>query len=342
MSDFNPNNVGVANGSYFALPYSFSESKTILISVPWDVTVSYGKGAAEGPAAIMESSTQVDLFDERISDCWETKIATVKTEDTIAELNKSTGAIASNIIEALEAGASEESQSALLSVVNEESVRLNSYVYAMSDELMKQGKLVGLVGGDHSTPLGSIKAVGENVGDFGILHLDAHADLRNAYEGFTYSHASIMYNTLKEVPQLSSLVQVGIRDYCEDEMNIIKTDERITLFSDFEMKKALYKGENWDKICDNIIAALPSKVYVSFDIDVLSPENCPGTGTPVPGGLSYSQVDYLLYKLYESGKQIVGFDLVEVSPTLGGEINGNIGARILYRLAVFATRSNKF
>src|SRR5690606_19124611 len=116
-------------------------------------------------------------------------------------------------------------------------------VYESSLALLKQGKKVGLIGGDHSTPLGFIKALAAVHGSFGVLQIDAHADLRKAYEGFTYSHASIMYNVLEMIPEVSKLVQVGIRDYCEEEkLYIDQNPERIRTWFDQEIKEKQFEG----------------------------------------------------------------------------------------------------
>jgi len=226
--------------------------------------------------------------------------------------------------------------------VNHGTLMLRDWVYEMTRNLLKEGKLVGLVGGDHSTPLGLIKALGEVHPDFGILQIDAHADLREAYEGFTYSHASIMYNVLKEVPQMSRLVQVGIRDYCDEELELINNNqERISTFFDSNIKERMYEGEHWKAICNDIIKALPDKVYISFDIDGLDPKLCPDTGTPVPGGFEMDQIFYLFKQLHLSGKTIIGFDLNEVScgeHTTDG-IDAIVGARVLYKMCNFLTAS---
>src|SRR5690606_13345614 len=121
--------------------------------------------------------------------------------------------------------------------------------------------------------------------NFGLLQIDAHADLREAYEGFKYSHASIMYNVLNEIPQVQKLVQVGIRDYGDDELTMIRTEKnRVVTFFDRDLKEAEYEGQTWKALCEQIVDELPQNVYISFDIDGLDPKLCPNTGTPVPGG----------------------------------------------------------
>ena len=170
----------------------------------------------------------------------------------------------------------------------------------------------------------------------------AHADLRDAYEGFTCSHASIMHNAL-QLPQVSRLVQVGIRDYCGAEVELAqRSGGRVVQFDDYKLARNAFEGVAWGTQCDAIIEQLPENVYVSFDIDGLSPDNCPGTGTPVPGGLSYREAVYLLARLAESGRRIVGFDLTEVSPADNdGEWNANVGARVLYKLCNLTLKTKK-
>jgi agmatinase len=175
--------------------------------------------------------------------------------------------------------------------------------------------------------------------EFGILQIDAHADLREAYEGFTYSHASIMYNALK-LKQVKRLVQVGIRDIAESEVELVRSSNgRIITFYDTMLKDALYKGASWKKQCKKIIAQLPQKVYISFDIDGLDPKLCPGTGTPVPGGLEFEEALYLIRALVNGGHKIIGFDLCEVAPG-NSQWNGNVGARLLYKLCNLMYVSN--
>jgi agmatinase len=178
-----------------------------------------------------------------------------------------------------------------------------------------------------------IQALAEQNENFGILQIDAHADLREAYEGFEFSHASIMYNALK-IKQVQKLVQVGIRDYCEEELNLIKnSSDRIKTFFDRDIKYAQYNGDSWDRICNRIVSELPDKVYLSFDIDGLDPKLCPNTGTPVAGGFEAEQVLYLLERLVNSGKKIIGFDINEVSPgDEGGDWDANVAARLLFRI----------
>ncbi|NEP08697.1 MAG: agmatinase family protein [Symploca sp. SIO2C1] len=335
QASFNPNGITIPNGCFFGFPYGVEEAAIVLLPVAWDVTTSYREGAANGPQAILDASVQLDWYDFDLPQAWQTKCGTIPMNSDIQEQNRAIRAIAKLIIEHLESGGKVDDHAIAkqLATVNQASATLNHWVYTQSLELLEQGKLVGIVGGDHSVPLGLMQALAQKYEDYGILHIDAHADLRQAYEGFTYSHASIMHNALK-LPQISRLVQVGIRDVCEAEMAMVKSDERIVMFDDWQLKANTYQGIPWATQCDKIISNLPDKVYISFDIDGLNPSYCPNTGTPVPGGLEFNEAIYLLRSLVQTGKRIIGFDLCEVAPgELGDEWDGNVGARVLYKLA---------
>lgn len=177
-----------------------------------------------------------------------------------------------------------------------------------------------------------------------MLHVDAHADLRVAYEGFVWSHASIMDNVLKRTP-LQRLVQVGLRDLCaEEHARIERSAGRVHATYEHELATHEMAGRPFVELAGRIVDALSDEVYVSFDIDGLDPRYCPNTGTPVPGGLSYRQALALLDAVHRSGRRVVGFDLCEVSP--GPDANeatdswdANMGARLLYRLSALALTS---
>ncbi len=342
-SNFDPNGVAQPNGNFFALPYTIDEAEIVLISVPWDVTTSYKAGASRGPQAIMEASAQVDLFDFNIRDSWKIKIATHPFNEGIYSRSGELRVDAEHVIHYLEEGgiiADDKLVQKRLERIEQASEEVMEWLRFHSLEYLDKGKLVGVVGGDHSVPLGLIKALSSRYDSFGILHIDAHADLREAYEGFTYSHASIMYNVLHQVDNVERLVQVAIRDLCEEEMNLIENDSRIALFSDNAISERQFAGQTWEQQCRKIVDALPQNVYISFDIDGLSPELCPGTGTPVPGGLSFQQTTFLLKTLACSGKRIIGFDLNEVAPREGDEWDANVGARLLHKLCCFTYLAN--
>ncbi len=336
---FDPNGVGVANGNYYGLPFDASEADLVLVEAPWDVTVSYGDGTADGPEAIREASTQLDLYDADYPDAWRRGIAAMQPDELMREQSRVWRAEAKRVIDALEAGEADGSTSDLLAAINRACEQMNEQVYQKVARLIDQGKLVGLVGGDHSAPYGAVRAVAERYDSFGVLHFDAHRDLREAYEGFNYSHASIMYNLLRDVPQVERLVQVGVRDFCDAEQELADREERVVSFTDRALSHARYAGKTWAEQCSEIVEQLPQQVYVSFDIDALEVQYCPTTGTPVVGGLSFNEAAYLIWRVVESGRRIIGFDLVEVAPSEEGHIDEMVGARMLYKLCCATLKS---
>ena len=344
ISNFDPNSAGNPNNNIFGLPFSEEESSVVLLPVPWEVTVSYTAGTARAAEHIAKASLQVDLIDSDNREGWKHGFFMRDLDKKILMKSDYLRKEAELFINYICQGEEMEDNKFMCKIikeVNEGSEFLNQWVYGQTIDLLKQGKRVGLIGGDHSTPFGFMKAIGEVFGDFGVLQIDAHCDLRKAYENFTYSHASIMYNALSEIPQLRKLVQIGIRDYSPGEFDFINQNaERVATFFDHDIKEKMYEGQTWKKIAGEIIDHLPQKVYVSFDIDGLDPKLCPHTGTPVQGGFETEQVFYLFRKILESGRQLVGFDLSEVgiSPN---EWDENVGARILFKLCNLMVAENR-
>lgn len=342
INNFDPNGLGDANNNIYGLPFTTEEAEVVIVPVPWEVTVSYSAGTALGPQAIFNASFQVDLFDPKINDAWKIGIAMEPVSDDVASKSESLRRKSEAYISMLEEGESPETNSKMQDIqdfINAESLKLNQWVKNKSLSYLDKNKIVALLGGDHSTPLGLMQALAEKHSSFAILQIDAHADLRDAYEGFEFSHASIMYNAIK-IPQVSKLVQVGIRDYCEFEYDVIKKSAgRIVTFFDRDIKHKQYEGTTWGTLCNEIIAQLPNEVYISFDIDGLDPKLCPNTGTPVAGGFEFEQVLMLIEKLVDSGRKIIAFDINEVAPG-GDEWDANVGARLLYRIANMAAKSN--
>jgi agmatinase len=329
---FDPDAAGKPGSGIFGLPFSREESRIIILPVPFDATTSYGHGTHRGPAAVQLASMQVDLYDRRFGRIYERGIFLEKASERIAALSSEARMIALPIIEK---GGAEAGDHGAIAAVDSAGEEINRYVYEQTRRTLGEGRAPGLLGGDHSTPLGAIRACAEHAGELGILQLDAHMDFREVYEGFRWSHASIMYNVLMEVPQVTRLVQVGIRDFGEGEMDFgIEQGRRVETFFDDAWAGELAEGSaTFVDLCRRAIADLPPKVYISLDIDALEPGLCPNTGTPVPGGLSFNQMVILLDVLKRSGRRIVGFDLVEVSPgDEAGEWDANVGARVLYKL----------
>lgn len=341
IDSFNPNDIGAADNNIFGLPFTPEDASLVIIPVPWEVTVSYSAGTAKGPEAVYEASYQVDLFDPFVKDAWKLGVAMLPVNKKISQTSNKLRKKAEQYIDLYSAGKSADKHKGMRAIqqeVNKACSKLNAGLKKQALSLMSEGKIVALLGGDHSTPLGLMQAVAERFGSFGILQIDAHADLRDAYEGFTFSHASIMFNALK-ITEVSKLVQVGIRDYCEDERIISDTDTRVKTFFDADLKRASYEGTTWKQQCETIVASLPDTIYLSIDIDGLDPKLCPNTGTPVPGGFEFEQVVYLIEQVVRSGKKIVAFDINEIAPGKD-EWDANVGARLLYKVANMCMVSN--
>jgi len=326
---YDPDQAPLADAGLFGLPFTPDDARLVIVPVPWDATTSYRPGTSRGPDVIRTASHQLDLYDPELGEPWRAGIAMLPIPDDVRAWNAAARAHAERVIEVGGRIDGDPALQAALAEVNRASARVDDRVHAEVSALLDRGKLVGVLGGDHSVPFGAIKAHAER-GDFGILHVDAHADLREAYEGFMRSYVSIMFNVLRELPAVTRLVQVGIRDLAVTEGKRIDGQRVITHFD------ADLHDTPWRDTCRAIAAELPQRVYISFDIDGLDPALCPSTGTPVPGGLSFNQACALIRHVAQAGKTIIGFDLNEVGPE---EWDGNVGARVLYKLCGWALRS---
>lgn len=344
MTDFDPNGVGVANGNIFGFPYSEEEASIVIIPIPWDVTASYGKGTSNGPNAILDASTQLDFFHPNLDKAYNTKVFMAPISNEWKEINDHCCELSIEYISFLEEKGEEIAMKKYQSQIDE----INAVHLALKENLkqrclgiLESGKIPAVLGGEHSTPLGLIEALNEKYEHFGILQIDAHADLRVAYEGFNQSHASIMDNVLKKCSNMRKLVQVGIRDISEREVHYSHSEDRIKTFYDWDLKSDQYEGKTWKEQVEEIINNLPHFVYISFDIDGLRPELCPSTGTPVIGGFDLHEVSYLFFKLVASGRTIIGFDLNEVAPGEKGDWDANVGARALWQLVCATEKSRR-
>ena len=343
IQSFDPNGPALADANVFGLPFNEEESDIVIVPVPWEATVSYGGGTTKGPEAILEASMQVDLYHAEFPELWKRGIYMQDVPAALYKKSKETRKKAEKIIASLYDGKKVDKDPGLrklLSEVNEGSAGMIAAVKKTCSDLLKKGKLVGMVGGDHSTPMGFFQALAEKYPSYGILQIDAHMDLRKAYEGFTWSHASIMYNAL-QLKQVKKLVQVGIRDFCKEEADYVKnSNKRVEVFSYADVAAKRYEGITWKKQCEQIIQALPEFVHISFDIDGLDPKLCPNTGTPVAGGFEFHEITYLLSMLAKSKKKIISFDLNEVSQGKD-DWDGNVGARMLFHLCGVLAASSR-
>lgn len=332
ISKFNPNENGLYNHGIFGLPFLPKESELVIIPIPWEATVSYIGGTASGPEAILKSSQQIDLYDPIYPDGWKQGIAMLDIPSDIFYKNKQ---IREKVEEYLLKYSHENIDEKLQKEINKECGLLNNYVKRTALNLLNENKFVGIVGGDHSVALGFVEALSDKYDEFGILQIDAHSDLRQAYEGLEFSHASISYNFLKN-NSVKKIVQIGVRDISFVENETINSENyrsKISVFTDYQIKKNIFEGSTWSKQCDKIIKKLPKNVHISFDIDGLMPSLCPNSGTPVPGGFSLEEIVFLFERILSSGKKIIGFDLCEVAPGID-EWDGNVGARVLYKLCL--------
>ena len=313
---FDPNAAASPDSGIFGLDDTPEAAGVVLVPAPFEATTSYGGGTSQGPAAILRASRQVDLFDVETGKPYEAGICMLPAPSFPQPAGREPAS------------------------VNPVSRQVNAWVRDTCIKWLSHGKIVGTIGGDHSISFGAIAAHAERYPGLGVLHFDAHADLRHAYEGFEHSHASIMDNVVRRT-KIDRLVQVGIRDLCEEEHRAIAGSKgRIVAFYDAELAQSRFAGETWAQQCARIVAALPGLVYVSFDIDGLDPALCPHTGTKVPGGLSFQMATSLIGAVVKSGRKLVGFDLTEVAPaTDGSEWDENVGARILYKLIGWSVKS---
>lgn len=334
--DFDADAAATGDG-LFGLPTPVDRAALVVIPVPFDATTSYRAGTADGPAAVLEASRQVDLEDLQFGAIWRHGIAMLPVPRAISLLSRRARRAAEPIIRAGGVQRSDRAHARAVRSVNEAGESVRAHVGRETDRILDRGAIPALLGGDHSTPFGLIEALARRHPGLGVLQIDAHADLRDCYEGFEWSHASIFHNVMTRLPGVAKLVQVGVRDVGAKELDFMRRSRgRVRCFTDPAMRARMVRGGakgSWDSICREIVRALPKRVHISFDIDGLSPELCPGTGTPVPGGLSFPEACHLLEVLARSGRTVVGFDLCEVAPRRDdGEWNANVGARMLYKL----------
>ncbi len=318
----------------FGLSTKYEDAHIVVIPVPWEVTTSYGSGASLGPEAILKASPQLDLYSyDKDNKIKKSPIFFLSIDKTLKNKNLEMKKLSQDIIATLDKGESlSPQQHNNLNAINGESESVNTYVYTQAQKIMEDGKTPVVVGGDHSSPYGLIKLLSEKQEAYEILHIDAHLDLRDSYQGFKHSHASIMKNVLGLNNPPKNITSIGIRDFCEEEMNIVKSN-KLNCLTDFELANQLFAGKSFQACIQEHLSVIKHPVYISFDIDGLSPDFCPNTGTPVAGGLSFNQALFVLNWVKQHHK-VIGFDLCEVSPSpdLNDEWDGNVGARILFNL----------
>ena len=319
----------------FGFNSTFDNSSIILIPAEWEVTSSYYSGASNAPKSINHASKQIDFgqFNQINLNQYGVCMLDFDAEWTIKHSILKSKAL--SVIQSLNNGGIINQGDALYRDIQHINKGCHDFLSNLEDVItlnLELNKFVGLVGGDHSISIGYLNALSKRYDSFGVLHIDAHMDLRESYQGFDYSHASVMHHALS-LPQISSITQLGIRDFSDDELKIVESNQtRFSSFYDKDIQAQLFNGISWHDICCSILDSLPKTLYISFDIDGLEQHYCPNTGTPVPGGLSFAQIDYFLCLLKQSDKLIIGFDLVEVCDD-DRHWGPNIASRLLYRLS---------
>ncbi len=343
LSNYDPNSVSNPNNNIFGLPTNEDNARLVIVPIPWEVTVSYGSGTARAPEAMLKASYQIDLFDAEMPEAWKQGFYMRPVDKKILMKSDYLRKEAELYIDYISKGedlSANQFMCKALKEVNEGGIFLNNWVYEQTKFLLQKNKLVGILGGDHSAPMGYLKAIGEKHGNYGILQIDAHCDLRDTYEGFYYSHAGIMFNVLREIPQVEKIVQVGVRDYSQSELEYVSNSEsKVITYFDKDIKTRQFEGDTWKNIAEEIVSRLPKNVFISFDIDGLDRKLCPHTGTPGPGGFEMEETFYIFKKVMESGRKIIGFDLSEVGIS-DSDWNSNVGARVLFKLCNLLVTSN--
>lgn len=305
----------------------------LIIPAPFEATASHGRGTSHAPTRVVEASPQVDLYDPAFPDAWQAGIALQDADPRIAALDARASEAVARAVAAWEAGVPRAGRVADTAIVDDCTTQVADILAASVGAALDGGQVPGVLGGDHSVALGGLQAALSRVPNLGVLHIDAHADLRPAYQGFRHSHASILWNVLHGPVPPAVLVSVGLRDLCAQEAALAASHPAIHAHMDRDLARAAAQGVAWSAQVSRILAPLPRDVWITFDIDGLDPTLCPTTGTPVPGGLAWHDAVALLEAVAQRGHRVVGFDLTEVGDAAW---DANVGARLLLKLATLA------
>ena len=284
--------------NFLGLPSEFAEfekSEFVILPVPYEQTTTYQKGTKHAPQAIIAASQEVETFDEEL------KFEACKAGICTLDHMEITTSGAQGMLEK---------------------------VYQATNELINNGKKLVMVGGEHTISIGAVKAFCERYPNLCVLQMDAHADLRDSYQGNRFSHACVM----RRIGELSHFVGVGIRNLSEEEHDFIQKD-KIDIFFAQDLK-------NFDRWKERALDRLGSDVYLTFDLDVLDPSIMPAVGTPEPGGLLwYETLDFLKELVYE--KNLVGFDVVELCPIPGLVAPDFLAARLIYKIISYMVNKKR-
>jgi agmatinase len=282
--------------AFLGVQDAFEDASVAVLPVPYDLTTTYQPGARFGPRALLTASLNVELFDEELR--WDTSQVGIHTLLPIEALAAGPQAMVPRIAEGVRS-------------------------------LFRAGKFPLVIGGDHSVSIGALEALHDSWDDVWVLQFDAHADLRDSYQGSPFSHASVMARARESF----DCMQVGLRSWSEEEeLPLWEDPERIVTALDIEA--------DIDGCIDRILATLGDPVYVTFDVDCLDPAIMPATGTPEPGGLSYRQATRILSAVARS-RHIVGCDLTELAPIPGLVAPDYLAARLAYKMIGYVFKSRQ-
>jgi agmatinase len=271
---------------------AFETSRVVVVPVPFDATTCYRPGTREGPQAIIDASRNLELYD--------------------TELRSNPCDVGIHTLRAIEP-------------VMGNAAAMTNRIEQVTGHLLDQGKFVATLGGDHSISIGVIRAFAARHPHMSVLQIDAHTDLRDAYEENPLSSATIMRRVLDVCPHTA---QVGMRSISEAEMRLIE-ERQLPLWLASDIAARGFRGDrSW---VDEVVASLGDEVYVTFDIDAFDPSLVPGTGTPEPGGMGWYEVMDLLSAV-AANRKIIGFDVVELSPLVEGHISPVVAAKLVYKL----------
>ncbi len=316
-----PDLPSTSDDGLFGLAHRPEEARLLVFPVPYDATVSGAEGTRRAPEIVVAASSEIDLADGLFGEPWKQGLASLGVCSEIAELSKAS---------AQKAAEARRGDLGAREAVDAAGHRLWEFIEQTCRRIWDGQRSVIVLGGEHGISYGAIRAAAAREPGLGVLQVDAHADLRRAYEGFETSHASVMRRVLEE-QKVARLVQVGARDLSVEEREVIRSSgSRLISYEDDLLAARQADGEAFAAIADEIVGALPEKVWVSFDVDGLDPSLCPGTGTPVPGGLSWRESRLLLSRLQRSGRSVIGADLVEVGTSRWDAL---VAAKVLYQLA---------
>ncbi|MBQ0080614.1 MAG: arginase family protein [Alistipes sp.] len=332
-----------ANAYYFKDSTSPENASVVYISVPWSLTSAKGEGSSYAPDAIIEASGKISSFDAFNQISMEGKVSTLDIDYEIQEKSIILGEDVWRIFDYLRDGGLLKADffGRKVKKVNEGILEMRQKVYQTSKAWAEKGKIIGIIGGDHSVSYGAVKALAEQHDQIGVLFLDAQPDMIQDNYDIKYSHRTIARDIINDIPQVSKMVQAGIRDITEEEYSIIQINPKVELFLMEQMEQMLSSGETWNNVCEKIINRLPEKIYVSVDIDVLNIECCSHTISPLPGGMPFGRLCTLLNMLQHEGKQIVGFDITEVVPIIKSKVDSLSAAKLLAKLTTSALKQKK-